>query len=393
MVGLTATPFRLDGRGLGDLFGELVVASWTEDLCNAGILHRPKVWAAKSPDLRGVKVIGGDYQLGALSKRTNNAAANADIVSTWLQRCSGMRTVCFAVDVQHSRDIVEAFQCQGIAAEHLDGSMTADDRTAILDRLRSGQTQIVSNCMVLTEGWDLPALQCAIVARPTASLNLHLQMIGRVMRACEGKAGAVVLDHAGNHHVHGLVTRRLQYSLDGSRKVGTAEPLGLRRCRKCGMFFELATFACPDCGYRPSPDDTPARERPEIHGTGELAEFDDARFDYRREVWNLIEAERQGAGFKPGWSMFRYRERFGSDPLVLDGELVDPAAATLEQKRRLYEGFVDTAKRKGFKEGWASYRFKEAFGHWPRGFVTDVRKDQLRQRLSTTLAAEGAENH
>ena len=87
------------------------------------------------------------------------------------------------MDIAHSQAITQAFKEAGVSAEHLDGNTSRDDRDAILHRLRDGKTLVVSNCMVLTEGWDLPALECAILARPTASLNLHLQMIGRVMRA------------------------------------------------------------------------------------------------------------------------------------------------------------------------------------------------------------------
>ena len=151
------------------------------------MLHRPKVWASQSPDLRGVKVIAGDYSLGALASRTNTAELNANIVATWQKHAAGKRTVAFAVDVAHSKAITEAFVAAGVPAEHIDGRTY--ERDTVLARLARGQTLVVSNCMVLTEGWDLPALECAIIARPTASLNLHLQMIGRVMRAAEGKSG------------------------------------------------------------------------------------------------------------------------------------------------------------------------------------------------------------
>jgi superfamily II DNA or RNA helicase len=382
-VGLTATPFRLDGRGLGDLFSKLIIAATTKQLCDEGVLHAPKVWCSKAPDLRGMKIIAGDYSLGALSKRTNTAELNADIVQTWLRHAAGMRSVVFAVDVEHSRAIALAFQQAGITAEHLDGATPRDERDAILARLAAGRTQIVSNCMVLTEGWDLPALQCAIIARPTASLNLHLQMIGRVMRASEGKTAAIVLDHAGNHHVHGLVTRPLTYSLDGSTRVGHDEPIGIRRCQDCGLIFDSALPACPECGWTLPP---PEREAPHIHGTGELSEFDDSSFEYRQQVWNLIEAEREAMGYREGWSSYRFNERFGVMPIVAGNELIDPRHATLDQKRIVFEHFTQIAQDKGFKAGWASHRFKQAFGHWPRGFVGAVRANHIYQRWKEATA-------
>ena len=381
-LGLTATPFRLDGRGLGELFGEIIVAAYTDELCDAGVLHRPKVWASKSPDLRGLKIVAGDYNLKGLAERTNTDELNADIVKTWLKHAQGRRTVVFAVDIAHSQAIAQAFQGAGVAAEHIDGRTSGEERDAILDRLRQGKTKIVSNCMILTEGWDLPALECAIIARPTASLNLHIQCIGRVMRACPGKDGALVLDHTGNHHVHGLITRRLNYTL-GNEKVGHAEPLGLRRCRGCGLFFEINSFACPECGWTPSADDV-RRERPDIHGAGELAEFDDSSFEYRREVWNLIEAERQAMGYKPGWSYYRFQERFGVKAAVIDGELIDTKQATVEQKRAVFERLTQIAQQRGFKPGWTSHRYRDLFGCWPRGFVSEVRSiNRLREKLQT----------
>ena len=368
LVGLTATPFRLDGRGLGDLFGELVVAAWPDELCAAGVLHKPRVWASKAPDLRGVRVVAGDYNLGALAERTNTAELNADIVETWQKRAAGRRTVAFAVDIAHSEGITEAFRQAGVPAEHLDGATPRAERDAILARLASGETLVVSNCMVLTEGWDLPGLECAIIARPTASLNLRLQMIGRVMRACHGKEGALVLDHAGNHHVHGLVTRRLDYTLS-DEQVGFSEPLGLRRCGHCGLLFETGEPCCPECGWAPQAGDGGRRRRPPIHGTGELAEFDDTAFEYRRQVWVQIEAQRQAAGYKPGWSYYRFFDRFGVAPIVADGELVNPASATPEEKAEVYRELLRIAAQKGYKRGWAAYRFREAFGHWPRRAV------------------------
>jgi superfamily II DNA or RNA helicase len=385
VVGLTATPFRLDGRGLGDVFGEIVVAAYTDDLCRAGVLHDPKVYAGKSPDLRRVKISMGDYALGELSKRTNTEEQNADIVKTWQEKSAGRRTVAFAVDVAHSQAIVAAFRAAGVVAEHIDGTTSRDEREAILGRLRDARTHVVSNCMVLTEGWDLPALETAILARPTASLNLHLQMIGRIMRACPDKAGAIVLDHAGNHHVHGRVTRRIEYSLDSSKRVGERDPLRLRRCQACQFLFDPSEPCCPECGWIPEP--VLERDPLAIHGTGNLVEFDDADFAYRAEFWRLIEGQRMAASYQPGWAAYRFKERFGVWPVVAEGELVDVAHATIEEKRAVYQEFVRQAALKGFKPGWAAYRYRDAFGCWPKGFVEDVRREAMRERVMENASA------
>ncbi|MBN2582929.1 MAG: DEAD/DEAH box helicase [Planctomycetes bacterium] len=395
LVGLTATPFRLDGRGLGDLFGEIVVAAWPDELCSRGILHKPKVWASPPPDLRGVRVVAGDYNKSQLAQRVNTREQNADLVKMWLKHAAGRRTVAFAVDVEHSQAIVAAFRGVGLPAEHLDGKTHECERAAILERLASGRTLIVSNCMVLTEGWDLPVLECAIVARPTDSLNLHLQMVGRIMRACDGKDGAIVLDHAGNHHKHGLVTRRLNYTLT-SQKIGSDEPLGLRRCEACGLFFALSDPCCPDCGWAPAARGA-ERERPEVHGDGELREFGDddfviqyygpeAEFEYpfRRRVWDGI--ERLRGSYDPHWSRRRYVECFGAWPVVVGDELVDTASATQDQKRAVYEQLLGVARGKGYKDGWAAYRFKDTFGVWPRGFVTEIRETDFRDKVARLRA-------
>ncbi len=369
LLGLTATPFRLDGRGLGDLFGRIIIAATTRELCESGVLHAPRVWASRAPDLRGVRMIAGDYGLGSLSERM--APLTGDIVATWQRRAAGKRTVVFAVDVAHSQSIATEFQAAGLAAEHLDGKSA--DRAEILARLRSGETRVVSNCMVLTEGWDLPALECAVIARPTASLNLHLQMIGRIMRSCDGKSGATVLDHAGNHHVHGLVTRSLTYSLDGDTRVGSSEPLGLRRCQACGLMYDLRGTECPECGWTPE-----NRRHGEVTGrAGELSEYNDSDHEYRAEIWRLLEAEREAAGYRDGWSWYRFAERFGAEPVLgsIDGrvELIDVENATGTEKQAVYAHLLGVATAKGFKQGWASHQYRRAFGVWPVGFVARER--------------------
>lgn len=387
IVGLTATPFRLDGRGLGDIFGELVIAASSTELIEQGYLVAPRVYASSAPDLRGIHSRGGDYVISELAEAVNTHGNIEHIVETWQNRAAGMKTVVFAVNIAHSQAISAAFCDKGISAAHIDGSTARKDRGSILDDLRVGRLNVVSQCMILTEGWDLPALECVIMARPTASLNLHLQMLGRVMRATEGKTGALVLDHAGNHHVHGLVTRKLDYTLDSGAKVGMAEPLGLKRCRACGLFFDTSRFACPECGWKPEASDYKKAVR-EATGDKELSEFWDDTYEYRNEFWKMTEALRIASEFKPAWSNYRYKERFDEWPTVANGELVDVDNATMENKQAVYADLLKVAESKGFKPGWAAYRYKDIFGVWPRvGQGKDKERksrDDIRKRFGVT---------
>jgi len=117
------------------------------------------------------------------------------------------------------------------------------------------------------------------------------------------------------------------------------------------------------------------------HGEDTLVAFDDASFAYRQQVWIAIESQRQAMGYQPGWSYHQFQERFGDTPVVVDGDLIDPEHASLKQKRGYFEHLVGVAEARGYKPGWASWKFKDAFGHWPRGFVDDVRQQRLRERL------------
>ena len=128
-------------------------------------------------------------------------------------------------------------------------------------------------------------------------------------------------------------------------------------------------------GWAPVATGAGQRHRPAIHGAGELAEFDDTSFEYRRQVWVQIEAQRMASGYKPGWSYYRFKDRFGIEPVIADGELVDPSHATMDQKRAIYKRFVCIADARGYQIGWAAYRFRDTFGHWPRGFVEEVRQE------------------
>src|SRR5262249_17097646 len=167
VLGLTATPCRGDGRGLGNIFKKMIEVPQVADLIKLGFLVGAKVYAPVDPDLKGVRTQTGDYAVGQLADRMNTPALVGDIVIDWLKHGERRKTIAFAVDVQHSVHIRNDLVQAGVRAEHLDGSTSIRDREAILARLASGETEVVTNCMVLTEGFDCPDIGCIILARPT----------------------------------------------------------------------------------------------------------------------------------------------------------------------------------------------------------------------------------
>lgn len=362
-LGLTATPFRLDNAGLGDFFGRIIVGAYPDELCADGTLIEPRVYAPPGPDLRGIRTVAGDYASGESAERMGRIVGDA--VSHYQRHAAGRRAVAFCVNINHSMQTVAAFQAAGIAAEHLDAGTPLDDRKSMLARLASGETLILSQCHILTEGWDLPALEVAIVLRPTQSLNLHLQMLGRIMRAAPGKLGALVLDHAGNHDRHGPVTQRLEYSLDD--EVKPASDGGLiptRRCMKCYLISPAYFTECPGCGTV-----FPLPEAPKAEA-GELAPWTprpELPFPERAAAWLMLEERRNAYCYKPGWSAIQYKQRFGSWPVVASGRLVNPRGATMDDKRAVHHDLDLTRMAKGFAPGWTAHRYRAIFGVWPRG--------------------------
>lgn len=302
ILGCTATPYRLDGKGLGRVFGELVVGTTVRDLIEQGLLVEPRVLAPPPPDLSGVRVVGGDFDLEQLEEPMSKLTG--DIVEHWKRHAFGRTTIVSATTIAHSRKIVQAFIDAGVAAEHIDGDTPEVDRSAALARLARRETLVLSQCAILTEGWDLPALEVAVLARPTASLCMHRQIVGRVMRACDGKNGALVLDHAGNHHRHGLVTEEVTLSLsDKVKRTGVAP---LKTCPECFCVCSLQAEACPECGHVFEVQHREIRE-----DDGELVEFKKPEMSdyYRALVAAANKHER-----RLGWARFRFKDKYGDWP-------------------------------------------------------------------------------
>jgi DNA repair protein RadD len=355
LIGLTATPCRGDGRGLGGIFDAIVECPQVAELIRQKYLVRTHVFAPAEPDLTGVETRIGDYVETQLADRMDRANLIGDIVTHWHKYGERRKTACFAVNVPHSIHIRDEFIRSGVRAEHVDGTMPKADRDAALARLASGATELVTNCMVLTEGWDLPEVSCCILARPTRKMGLYRQMVGRVLRPAPGKANAIVLDHSGAVFRHGFVEDPVDWILDPDRRAESPRHAArlhsgyssrLIDCSQCGA-IRMAGEPCQRCGFLPQ-----RAPKPVVFRDGDLAHVDrnlrtaQAISNPDEHIrWHAMLAHIAGErGYKSGWVSHKFKERFGMWPASRTIRPLEPSLEVLSWVRSRNIAF---AKAKG----------------------------------------------
>ena len=236
ILGVTATPERLDGRGLGVAHGgpfdALVMGPTVRFLIDNGFLTPTRVFApADGPDLTGIRTRGGDYEVGSLAAAMSGAQLVGDAVEHYAKHAPGQPAILFSPSVAHAETMAAAFRVKGWRATAASGTSSAADRDAAINGLASGAVQILCSCDLISEGLDVPAVGCVILMRPTKSLGLYLQQVGRGLRPAPGKSHLVVLDHAGCSLQHGMVEDDRQWSLEGRDRK--AKPAGTKQCKAC----------------------------------------------------------------------------------------------------------------------------------------------------------------
>jgi superfamily II DNA or RNA helicase len=250
-VGLTATPWRLDGSGLEDFFKTMVCGPSVSWLIENGFLSKYKLFAPCNINTDGIHKRMGDFVKSELALAVDKPSITGDAIKHYTKLCHGKRAVVFAVSVEHSKHIVAQFNAQGVPAEHVDGETEQGDRDSALNRFRDGKTLILSNVELFGEGFDLPAIEAVVMLRPTASLGLFLQQCGRGLRVHGGKDTAYILDHAGNCHRHGLPDDDREWSLKGldqSKKTGE-KVVGVKTCPACFACQKPGELKCRFCGH------------------------------------------------------------------------------------------------------------------------------------------------
>lgn len=322
-VGLTATPARADGRGLGAMYDDLVLGPSVAELTAQGHLVPVRYFAPTKPDLAKVKIVRGDYDQTQLGHRMDDPKLVGDIVANWARIAPTRKTVVFAVNVSHSMHLRDRFLELGVNAEHLDGATPKEQRAAMLQRLRSGETQVLCNCEVLTYGWDEPSISCAVLARPTKSLARYFQMVGRVLRPSEGKADCIAIDHSGAVDEIGFVDEPIQWSLSDRDNVNErhakakAKQPGKITCGECATVFS-ARGTCPNCGtevprHFAKPIEVIHAELAELERDKRRTNREWAPHEKRTFYGELLGVQHE-RGYRHGWAANQYRERLGVWP-------------------------------------------------------------------------------
>lgn len=310
-VGLSATPWA---RGMGLHWQDLRIAATISTLIEGGYLSRFTAYAPDVPDLSGVKSVAGDYAENGLEQVMSDGKLVASVVETWLAKGGDRPTLCFGVNRAHAKILQEQFQRAGISAGYCDAFTDVVERQHLERQFRAGEVRVACSVRTLTTGVDWP-VSCIIDAAPTKSEMLHVQKIGRGLRVNPGTEDLIILDHASNSIRLGLVTDVYHDTLDTTVKGpapqrGKAERLP-KECANCGALH--VKLVCYACGH----------ERKPVAGVE-----------------------------------------------TVDGDLIPVTAvpvATKAEKQVWWSALTAMRHERGYAKGWASHKFKEKFGVWPKG--------------------------
>lgn len=328
ILGVTATPVRTDGKGLAGAFDAMVEGPTVADLIGWGFLARFSYLAPPAQaDFSSVRKIGGDYAVSDLAQVMDKATITGDSVAHYRQHLDGRPAIVFCVTVAHAEHVAEQFRQAGYSAASVDGTMAKTERRDRMAAIGDGRLNVLASCDLISEGVDVPVVAGAILLRPTQSLGLYLQQVGRALRPKPDGARAVILDHVGNCNEHGMPDAPREWTLDGkARKTGIVK---LTTCKVCYRAFEVvpgwkaAAEPCgetdPDCALTGTPEPAERAASPE-QVDGELVEVTDARVQYLRDA-SLPELRRgarsladfqeiaRARGYKPRWAWLEWERR------------------------------------------------------------------------------------
>jgi DNA repair protein RadD len=361
LLGVTATPIRSDGRGLGEHYQSMVQGPTAQQLTDAGYLAGAKVLAPPGFDSTGLRKRMGDFDPKEAEQRVGTIMG--DCLGHYRKHLPGQTAIAFCCSVAHAEAVAALFQSAGIAAASIDGSMDTTQRRQLLQNLGTGKLKVLTSCALIGEGVDVPSVGGCILLRPTASVALHLQMIGRCLRPQPGKR-AVVLDHVGNTLRLGHHLEPRDWTLDGIKKRDREQAPSVKVCPQCFATSASAVQVCRECGHVFAP-----QERRELQQVdGELVEIGAIK------VGSYVTVDDRDMATKyPGeWRVFRLTDWPGLEAAFVtkisagdpcgDGHwlkikrlrLVPAPNPRREQgSAQSLDDLRQLAQQRGYKRGWA----------------------------------------
>jgi DNA repair protein RadD len=275
-LGVTATPKRADGMGLGEhhdgVFTDMILGPNMRDLIDIGSLSDYEI-AVPESDFEiddGTLAPSGDWSSKRMREASKRSHIVGDVVTEYQRRALGKRAICFATDVETAGEMAQQFNDAGITAAAVSAKTPTDVRNEMIRRFRDGRVIVLVNVDLFGEGFDVPAVEVVIMARPTASLAVYLQQFGRALRPLDGKPYGLVIDHVSNWKRHGFPDKPHIWTLDRRDKRAKREPdpddIELTACRSCSRPYERCLPACPYCGEAPPVPEGGARSIEQVDG-------------------------------------------------------------------------------------------------------------------------------
>lgn len=327
-IGLTATPWA---KCMGKHYDVLVKGPKLDWLIGAGRLSSFRVFAPSKPNLAGIRTVAGDWHEGDLNERCNTGELVADIVRNWQERGEGRPTLCFAINRLHAKSLHDRFEAAGVRVAYVDADTPREERDAIGWELAAGAIQVVCNIGTLTTGidWDVRAI---ILARPTKSRILFVQMIGRGLRLADGKPDCLIFDHSDTTERLGFVTDIDQDELDDGTPKAAAKarereervPLP-RCCPACSALMPAASKSCLECGHSRMAAEAPQEAAGAL---SEVVSYHGSQKQKRQPVTDLLRSR---------------------------------------GKQAIYSELLTVMRERGRSPGWVAHKYRSIFDVWPRG--------------------------
>lgn len=364
IIGVTATPWRTKkNEGLSSYYQEMVKAPLPQQLIEMKFLVPPVYYGYNNEiDLSQIHTRAGEYALDELDVVCNTNKVLERIVDEYQRLAMDRTTICFAITVEHAKNIAMHFCAKNIQADYIEAATHAMSRSEKYDQLRMGKIKVLCSVGVLTEGFDVRNVNAIIMARPTKSMALNYQMIGRGLRSCveTDKQDCIILDFANNTERHGMVQMMDDVEMD--TPLETESKMMTKSCPNCNVVVPLPVMTCPECGFQFQPGDGESRKKERLEDLIKLLPPDEKK---KKNIYHRYAQYAYNSGFKPSWAAIKYHGKYRKWPKPIYKYAAVFGDEAHKENQRAYLnylfGFVESGKVKD------PVKYIEEFMQWEFG--------------------------